>query len=128
MRPQNPSVVTNPAHLANSVYKTLRGNVSMGSALDYDAVGQPASFTQDNTDGVMIRVGSSGNPFSLPNFWAGSNVDTTIDHNLGRVPIGYYVTKKDRTCDVYDGTLVATEQEITLKNTDGNADTVIYIF
>lgn len=128
MRPQNPASITDPLEHSKSFYKTLRANVSMGAAQDYASDGTPATFTQDNTDGVMIRVGSNTNPLSLVNFWSGSNTDTTVIHNLQRVPIGYYVTKKSDSCDVYDGTVIADDSTITLKNTNGSADTIVYIF
>ena len=128
MKPQNPGAVSDVRTVLNSFYKVLRANVSFGSPDTYAADTLPATFIQDNTDGILIRVGSNANPESLANFWSGSNTDTTITHNLGRLPIGYIVTRKSKTCDVYDGTIASTAQEITLKNTDGTADTVVYIF
>lgn len=128
MRPSNPGEGTDDLLQHKSVYKTLRANISMGSAVTFDSSGNPATFNQDNTTGVMIRVGANANPFGLANFWSGSNTNTTVTHNLGRVPIGYYITKKTGTCDVYDGTTAATKSAITLKCTDGTQDTIIYIF
>lgn len=129
MRPQNPSGISDVIDLHKSVYKTLRGNISQGQISATASDGTPAVFTQDNTDGILVRVASLANPLGLSTFWAGDNLNTIIPHNLGRIPIGYYVTKKSEACDVYDGTVVADDQNITLKCTLGStADTIIYIF
>jgi hypothetical protein len=128
MIPRNPGDLLDPDLQHKSVFRVLRANISIGQADTFDSAGNPATFTQDNGDGIMIRVGSNANPFGLSNSWAGTNVNTTIVHNLGRVPIGYFITKKTGACDVYDGSIVATKSNITLKTTDGTQDTVIYIF
>ena len=129
MQAQTPSVGVDPHFQNVSFNKVLSGNVAIGQALTYDSAGNPATFSQDNGNGILIRVGSNANPFGLTNFWVGNNVDTIITHNLIRVPIGYYVTKKTKSCDVFDGTLTATDTTITLQCTQGlTADTVIYIF
>lgn len=130
MRPQNPAIADddNNHQVLKSVYKTLRANISFGSAETYASDGSIATYSQDNTDGQLIRVAENANPLGLSSFWSGSNIDTTINHNLGRIPVGYTIVSKTKTCDVYTGTIVATEQTITLKNTDGTTDTVLYIF
>ena len=129
MQPQKPGVLLNNQLQHTSVAKVLSANVSIGSAATYSSGGVPTSFNQDNGDGIMIRVAFVANPLGLPNVWTGNNTDTTITHNLGRVPIGYYVAKKTQSCDVYDGSILPTDSTITLCNTNGTgADTVIYIF
>lgn len=127
MNPQNPARIADSQLVAVSFHRTLTGNVSMGNAVAWDSTGQPSEYTQDNTDGAMIRVGSNANPNALPNFWTSG--PTIITHNLGRVPIGYYITRKDKTCDVFDGTVASwTETVISLEITDDTADTTVYIF
>jgi hypothetical protein len=129
MQPIKPGVLLNNQLQHTSVAKVLDANVAIGQVATYDSTGTPDSFTQDNGSGIMIRVGDTSNPFALPNAWIGDNTDTTIIHNLGRVPIGYYVAKKTQSCDVYDGSILPTDSTITLCNTNGTgADTVIYIF
>jgi len=129
MKPVQPSAQTSVSVQNTSVAKVLNANVSIGSTASYDSAGNPATFSQDNGDGIMIRVGSQGNPLGLPQAWTGNNVNTTITHNLGRVPIGYYVTKKTGSCDVFDGTVAATDSTITLQCSAGSTiDTIIYIF
>ena len=117
MRPQTPGVATDNLLQHQSVYKVFRANISMGQPATYDGAGIPITYTQDNTDGIMLRVK-----------WVTPNVDQTIPHNLGRVPIGYYLTRKDQTCDVYDGNLSGwTEANIVLRATT-DADTTLYVF
>jgi hypothetical protein len=128
MKPQNPSALTPQGIQNNSFYKTLRGNISFGTAIEFDSAGAPSEYAQDNCDGILIRVGAVSNPFALSNFWSGSNSNTVIKHNLGRVPIGYIITAKNKTCDVYTGTVAPTSSQITLRCTDGTADTTVYIF
>lgn len=128
MRPMNPSALANPLILATSVHKTLRGNISKGSGITFDTAGQATLFQQDNTDEVMIRVGSTTNPNVLSNRWYATNADVLIVHALGRIPIGYYIVRKSITCDVYDGAAEWTTQTITLRITNDAADTVLAIF
>jgi hypothetical protein len=106
----------------------MRGNLSQGAATAFDSNGEPSAFNQDNMDGVLIRVGSSSNPLGLAQFWAGSNINTTISHNLGRIPIGYRIERKSAACDMFDGTTTWTNTTISLQVTNGAADTIIYVF
>lgn len=126
MQPSKPSVIMDNLSQHTSLAMALNANISIGSGSAFDpTTGIATSFTQDNGDGMMVRVGPG-----LPNVWGAANTATTIQHNLGRIPTGYYVTRKYQTCDVYDdGTNTGwTETEIVLKNTVANADTVVYIF
>ena len=126
MTPMVPGEATRQDLYNKSVYRSLNANVSMGSGTTFDGAGNATVFTQDNTDGVMIRVGPG-----LTNVWGAANTDTTIVHNLGRIPIGYYVTRKYQASDTYDAGTSAgwTDKNIVLRNTIGAAaDTVIYIF
>src|SRR6266478_6698903 len=59
----------------------------------------------DNIDGVWANVVAP----------VGANTDFTITHNLGRVPVGYWVMQKDRACDVYTGSVAATSSQLTLR-------------
>ena len=117
MRPQVPGVAMDNLIQHQSIYKTLRANTSMGSPTAFDGAGIPTTYDQDNMDGILLRV-----------MWVTPNADQTIQHNLNRVPVGYYITRKDQTCDVYDGTLSGwTTSAIVLRCTAA-ADTTIYVF
>lgn len=127
MQPTKSTSISNQDSLNKSITKALAGNLSPGTGVTYDIDGQPLTFNIDNMSGVIIRVGSSANPFALPYFWAASNVDLTIEHNLGKVPYGYIVIAKSGPCDVYWGSIAATTTHITLRNTDATQGTTIWI-
>jgi hypothetical protein len=118
MRTMTPSVITNQLLQNQSEYKNNRANASMGYPTAWDANGVPTEFSQDTMNGRLLRVS-----------WVAANVDQVIDHNLNRIPIGYIVTRKDQSCDVYDGTLGGwTALEIVLRCTVAGADTTLYVF
>lgn len=128
MQPQVPSSGVEQ-HIQNiSIARVLSASVSVGNPVTYDSAGHPATFIQDNCDGILIRVGAAGNPYGLTYSWPVANTDLVITHNLNRIPIGYCVTKKTATCDVYDGSVAPTLSTITLKCTSAAADTIVYIF
>jgi len=60
---------------------------------------------KDNIDGVWANVVAPVAP----------NTNFVVTHNLGRVPVGYWVMQKDRACDVYTGSVAATSSQITLR-------------
>jgi hypothetical protein len=60
----------------------------------------------DNISGVWVTV-----------TFAVANVDQTVTHNLGRVPVGYLAMTKSAACDVYTGSVAATKTQITLRGT-----------
>lgn len=128
MKVQTPSTVSNQDEYNKSVNLVMSGNISPGNGDGTeDSAGQPLAFTTDNTVGRIIRVGSTANPNGLPNHWAASNTNLTIEHDLNTVPYGYIVIAKSGPCDVYWGTVAATTNFITLKNTDATQDTTIWL-
>ena len=44
-----------------------------------------------------------------------ANTDFTVAHNLGRVPVGWLVFSQDKAGSIYLGTIVADNNDITLK-------------
>ena len=135
MQPSKPSVIMDNLLQHQSLARILAANVSIGSGAAFDStlpLGIPTIFSQDNGDGIMVRVGPN-QPALLPIpgvAWGTANTAITIQHNLGRIPIGYYVVRKYQACDVYDvGDNVGwSKTEIVLLNTVADADTVLYIF
>lgn len=135
MQPVKPNVTMDNLLQHQSLALTLAANVSNGTPAAFDAtapLGIPTIFSQDNGDGIMVRVGPN-QPALLPIpgvAWGAANTATTIQHNLNRIPIGYYVVRKYQACDVYDaGDNVGwSKTEIVLRNTVADADTVLYIF
>lgn len=56
-----------------------------------------------------------------------ANSDTTIVHNLGKIPKGYIIIGKTVAMDVYDGTITSTTQNITLKSTVVGTAKIIFL-
>ena len=127
MKPQTPAGISNQDQLNKSVNQVLNGNVSPGNGLTFDSSGQPLTYSSDNMVGSVIRVGSNANPNALPNSWAGNNTNTTITHNLGKVPYGFVVIAKYAAADVFIGTVDATTTTITLQTTNDATDITIWL-
>jgi hypothetical protein len=70
----------------------------------------------DNLDGVWVTA-----------TFASANTDTTFTHNLGRVPVAYFVAKKSKSCDVFTGTLAWTSSQITLQGTVAGTTVLLFI-
>jgi hypothetical protein len=70
----------------------------------------------DNIDGNWVNTTTPVAP----------NTDFTVDHNLGRLPVGYVPMQKDRAVDIYTGSIPATNTQITLRATVASA--VIRLF
>lgn len=49
-----------------------------------------------------------------------ANTDFTLTHNLGRIPTSWLVTSKGSACDIYTGSMSATETTLTLRGTVAN--------
>lgn len=128
MQPIISSGVSSQNEFNQSLSQVLGGNVDFGSPTGiFDANGQPLTFTPDNMNGIVIRIGSVSNPNALPAAWAGNAVDLTIAHNLGRVPYGFIVLAKYAAADVYYGTVPPTSMNITLQTTNDATDITIFI-
>jgi len=70
--------------------------------------------------GKVVVVADTGN----------ANTEFAVPHNLGAVPTGYIVTKKDKACDVYTSTggTAWTEENIYLKSSVANCAVSILVF
>lgn len=71
----------------------------------------------DNINGTWINVVAPVAP----------NTDFTVDHNLGRLPVGYWIMQKDRACDVYTGGVASTTTALTLRATVASAVLRLFI-
>lgn len=56
-----------------------------------------------------------------------ANVDTTLAHNLGRVPSGYIVTGASAACSVYNGSAANTSANIILRS-DAPATVGLWVY
>jgi len=117
MQPSKPGVTTDNLLQHVSVAKVLSGNVSLGSALKYDANKVPTIFAQDNGDGQLIR-----HVFT-------ANLANSIPHDLNRIPIGYFITRSNAPVVLYDPMDNAgwTEKNVNLF-ANANADVTFYLF
>jgi hypothetical protein len=90
--------------MLRSVYQNLvnviNGNLGFGDGTN-----------ADNINGVWINVVAPVAP----------NTDFTVTHNLNRLPVGYWPMQKDRACDVYTGSVAATQTQLTLRATVASA-------
>src|SRR6266403_1108071 len=84
----------------------LNGNIGFGDGTNLD-----------NINGSWINVVAP----------VGANTDFTVNHNLGRLPVGYLVMQKDRACDVYTGSVGATLTQLTLRATVASAVLRLFI-
>lgn len=71
----------------------------------------------DNIDGAWATV-----------TFASANTDTTITHNLGRVPVGYHVVSKSASTDVFNGVAAWTTTQITLQSSVAGVTVKLFIF
>lgn len=81
-------------------------NISFGDGID-----------ADNISGSWVATTTPVAP----------NTDFTIDHNLGRVPVGYWPMSKDKAVDIYTGSISATTTQITLRATVASATVNLFI-
>lgn len=127
MQPQIPTSLSNQDEFNKNLARVLANNLTGGTATSWDASGYPLTYKQDNISGCIIRIGSLANPNALPNAWVGNNVDTTITHNLGKIPYGFIVIGKFATADVFFGTVAPTEKTVTLQTTNDATDITILL-
>jgi hypothetical protein len=91
----------------NLVTLVINGHISFGDGIN-----------RDNIDGNWANLTTPVAP----------NTDFVVNHNLGRLPVGYLVTYKDRAVDVYTGSVPATTTQITLRATVASAVIRLFIF
>ena len=72
----------------------------------------------DNIDGVWADVTT---PFA-------PDTNFSVTHNLGRLPAGYFVARREIATEIYDGTDAWTETTISLRSTIGEVPLVLFIF
>ena len=117
-----------------SVQQVLTGNVDMGtptgsapSSAGVNA-GVYTQFEQGNSTGILVRIAATGvSGTGAPYNWNGAGTSITINHGLGRQPIGYHVVDMDKAVQVYR-TEPPTTENITLAPSDDTASVTVYIF
>src|SRR6266576_4266520 len=100
----------NFVRMIRSVYQNFttafNGNIGFGDGANLD-----------NINGSWINVVAPVAP----------NTDFTMNHNLGRIPSGYWIMQKDRACDVYTGGVAATQTQLTLRASVASAVLRIFV-
>ena len=71
----------------------------------------------DNIDGMWVPYSTPGMP----------NTDFVLNHNLNRVPAGYWVMTKSAAVDIYTGSVAATSTQITLRATVGSVTGYLFV-
>jgi len=93
--------------LYETLAKTVNGQISFGDGTH-----------RENIDGNWVSVTTPGT----------ANTDFTVNHALGRVPVGYIVVDKAAAVDVYTGSVGATKTQLTLRATVINVAIQLFIF
>jgi len=113
-------------HWAQSVYRALNKALSLGEPIGQNAALVYNQFTQDNTNGVLIRIGAAGGT-EVYN-WPAPNVGIAINHGLQRQPIGFITCDIDAGGIIYRTVSPPTADTIVLACTSGVANATVYIF
>lgn len=94
------------SRILDVIYKILRTNVSFGS------VGFP-----DNMAGVMLS-GNTG---------VAANTQFTVTHNLGVIPVGFIILRRDQHCSIYDTGTAWTTTQIFVAADAPNVNYTIFV-
>ena len=89
-----------------SAGRVINGQLSFGDGL-----------SPDNLAGSWVDVVTPGV----------ANTDFTVSHNLGRLPVGYWIMQKDKACDVYQGGVASTVTQLTLKASVATATLKLFV-
>jgi len=73
--------------------------------------------SRDNINGNWVAVADTG----------AANADFTVNHNLGRLPVGYWAMTKNQAGDIYTGSVAATTSQITLRCSAANSNIKLFI-
>jgi hypothetical protein len=110
---------------AQSIFKSLTGNISLATGNLQDSNGIYTTFNSDNGDGIMVRVGAAGS--GLKYTWDAGTSQVTIDHALGRQPIGFILCDLDKNAVIWR-VIPPTAQFMELQTSDNTCSATVYIF
>ena len=86
--------------------RVINGNISFGDGTD-----------PGNIDGVWVSATTDATP----------STDFIVTHNLGRVPVGFFVVDKTANLDVWRNG-AATTTALTLRSDVGSETILLFIF
>jgi len=78
-----------------------------------------------------ISFGDSTKPGNIDGVWvpiSTTGANQSVTHNLGRVPVGYFIVKKDAAVDIFTGTGVWTSSVMFLNSSVGGASVSLFVF
>jgi hypothetical protein len=116
-----------------SVHKNINGNLDLGTPTGQQAhdasvnAGVFTKFDKGNGSGILVRVAANGLANTGAAYNWPSSGSLTINHGLGRQPIGFHVVDNDKTVNVFR-TAAPTATHITVQPTDPTASVTLYIF
>jgi hypothetical protein len=110
---------------AQSIFKSMFGNIALAEGNTTDSNGIYTTFNVDNGNGIMMRVGASGS--SLRNKWDAGTSQVTLNHALGRQPIGFIVCDIDKNAVIWRVN-PPTSGIMQLEISDNTANATVYIF
>lgn len=122
----HPSKATSPVALKNhldQISKTL-SNISFGSSTpESNAIATPAA----GQSAVIVDNDSNmeGNKFII-HFPVAPNTDITIQHDLGRIPVGWVPLRLTNQGVIYLGSVAPTATAITLRETQGSQVAILH--
>jgi hypothetical protein len=103
---KGPSALENFAKMLRKFWENLstvvNGQISFGNIAPLQ--GAPGTIHCDNMDAVFVKL-----------IVATANVDVSVTHNLGRLPVGYWLVRSSVACNVYDGSASSTNTTISLR-------------
>ena len=89
------------------VERILHRGISFGNGVD-----------EDNMSGDWVTFTSSVSP----------GTETGIPHNLGEVPVGYLVVRRDKAAHIYDGSTTWTSSTIYLRSDVASVAATVFVF
>jgi len=112
---------------AQSLHKTVNGQIEMGLPIGKDATGNYSQFSPSNTSGTLIRIGASGGASGNSNNWSTSSTGIVINHGLLKQPIGCHLVSSDKQLVIWQ-TQTPNSQNIYLAPSDATANATVYVF
>lgn len=129
MKPIDPSIVhikdKGILRWAQSVFKTLTSNTALATGNLTDSNGIYTSFNVDNGNGIMFRIGAVGSGLTYE--WDAGTAKVTINHALGRQPIGFILCDIDGKATVWRVN-PPTSSLMQLQIDDNTVNVDVYIF
>lgn len=116
-----------------SVHKALNAGINFGTGSGTNPAtggvnaGVFTQFEKGNGDGILVRISAAGVSGTGAAYEWPTSGSLTINHTLGRKPVGYHLVDSDKPVQVYR-TSAPTATTLSLSATDTTASVTLYIF